>query len=102
MAPDSVRAFVNGRVELDPACWHSNQAIWDAYLDHCRENEYIAVGESVALSRYLNEILEGDPVERRQRTVDGEQRRGWAGIRVEGAPGIDYSSGESERFDGQE
>lgn len=100
MVPDSVRAFVNARTIRHPEWWHSNDAIWEAYLDFCREREYPVVGGGNALGRYLNELLDG--IETSRRTIQGDVVRGTVGLVVEGVPGYHIPTGSivQETHDG--
>lgn len=88
MENDTVRAFINGRVEQSSSWWHSNGAIWNAYFSHCEEHGATGVvGGANALIKYLNSQLDF-PITDARKVVGGERQYGKTGLYVEGAPGI--------------
>lgn len=87
---ESVTRFAVARVEQDSLCWHSNDTIWSAYVDFCREEGVPTVGGKAALSRFLNEQIGFELVDS-HRNVDGMAVRGKTGMRIQGASGQRYN-----------
>lgn len=87
---ESVTRFVDTRVEQDSFCWHSNDTIWAAYVDFCRDESLPTVGGKAALSRFLNEDIDFELIDS-HRSVDGQAVRGKTGMRIQGASGKRYN-----------
>lgn len=95
MDDDTVKAFINWGIEPSDRWWHSNRAIWEAYLGRCEAHGMVAVGGANALMKYLASQLEFE-LQGVRKTVAGEQVRGKAGLYVEGAPGVLLESWRGE------
>lgn len=88
MAHESASRFVEECIESDPDGFVSADAVYEAYIEFCKDTGAHPLGGKAPLGRELSELITWS-YSRGQRTVDGEVKHGYIGIRLVDDTGYD-------------
>lgn len=89
MAHESAERFVEECIESDPEGFAPADAVYEAYMEFCKEAGFPhPLGGKAPLGRQLSELITWS-YSRGQRTIDGEVKHGYIGIRLVDDTGYD-------------